>query len=466
LEERHETASRSGQALGSALAGLFVAACGGGGQQQQQAETGPADLSIICRCVQGGTNSNNVTWLLNSVIPGFTKARKEKGQTVNVKLVQFGGSDEELKARLALDLRSHTGEDVINMDGFWIPEFASANLLKPLDQVGGSDVSGWDGWKAIPGNVQSLLQYNQKQYGVPAGTDARVIWFRKDLFQKAGLPPDWQPKSWGDIYAAADALKKLDGVTPMQVNAGTAMGEATTMQGLYPLITSAGGWIFDAKSNKWIVSSRAFADALGFYKTVYVDKKYGDPRLQIEKDGRNQSFQMFRDGKIGMLWESDYLWRSVLAAGQYKLDGRDQLVGFAKIPAERPGKGYRNQDFVTVSGGTGFALNPNTKHGKEAWALLSYMGSKEQVSAFEQIQPSIPARTDVPAPGDPVVTAMTKLLPLTVVRPNEPVYPKVSEAAQLATQQVVTGDASPDSAQKTYDASVSGLVGDGKTEKK
>lgn len=158
-----------------ALAGLFVAACGGGGQQQQQAETGPADLSIICRCVQGGTNSNNVTWLLNSVIPGFTKARKEKGQTVNVKLVQFGGSDEELKARLALDLRSHTGEDVINMDGFWIPEFASANLLKPLDQVGGSDVSGWDGWKAIPGNVQSLLQYNQKQYGVPAGTDARVI---------------------------------------------------------------------------------------------------------------------------------------------------------------------------------------------------------------------------------------------------------------------------------------------------
>jgi len=132
--------------------------------------------------------------------------------------------------------------------------------------------------------------------------------------------------------------------------------------------------------------------------------------LSIRKARGDAVINITTGGGHGMSLEG-----RTLAAGQYKLDGRDQLVGYAKIPAERAGKGYRNQDFVTVSGGTGFALNPNTKHGQEAWALLSYMGSKEQVSALEQIQPSIPARIDVPAPGDPVVTGMTKLLPIAAI---------------------------------------------------
>jgi multiple sugar transport system substrate-binding protein len=203
-------------------------------------------------------------------------------------------------------------------------------------------------------------------------------------------------------------------------------------------------------------------DALNFYKRVYLDEKLGDARLQLIKEGRNQSFALFRDGKIAMLWEGDFFWRSVLnpaAKSEWAIPNRDEVVGWAKIPAKEPGKGYRGQDFVTISGGTGFILNPNTKHPKEAWAFLSFMFSKEMLMEFQKIEPRIRARDDVPVTGDPVMTELAKLLPLTTVRPMLPVYPKVSQAAQLATERVVSGEMTPERAMEAYAKEVTDLVG-------
>jgi multiple sugar transport system substrate-binding protein len=137
--------------------------------------------------------------------------------------VDEGIAGAQRQQQMALDLRASSGDDLLAIDGFWIPQFASAGLLKPLDQlVAGS--KSWDGWSVIPANVQNLMQYQGALYGIPSGTDARVIWFRKDLFQQAGLPADWQPQSWQDILAAAAQIKsKLPDVTPIQLNAGTAM---------------------------------------------------------------------------------------------------------------------------------------------------------------------------------------------------------------------------------------------------
>jgi multiple sugar transport system substrate-binding protein len=201
-------------------------------------------------------------------------------------------------------------------------------------------------------------------------------------------------------------------------------------------------------------------DALNFYKTVYVDEKLGDDRLQLLKDGRNRTFAEFRDGKIAMLWESDFFWRSVLAPGsEWTIPNRDEVVGFAKIPARQPGRGYRGQDFVTASGGVGFILNPRTQHPREAWALLSYMFSKEMLLELQKIEPRLRARDDVPVPTDPVMTELSKLLPLTVVRPALPTYPEVSHAAQLATQRVVTGEMTPEEALEAYAREVAELAG-------
>jgi multiple sugar transport system substrate-binding protein len=57
------------------------------------------------------------------------------------------------------------------------------------------------------------------------------------------------------------------------------------------------------------------------------------------------------------------------------------------------------------------------------------------------------------------MTELVKLLPLTTVRPMLPVYPKVSQAAQLATERVVSGEMTPERAMEAYAKEVTDLVG-------
>jgi multiple sugar transport system substrate-binding protein len=130
------------------------------------------------------------------------------------------------------------------------------------------------------------------------------------------------------------------------------------------------------------------------------------------------------------------------------------------MPAMTPGSGYNGQDFVTISGGTGFVLNPNTKNARLAWKLLAYMNSKEALEALQKLQPRIRARQDVPVVGDEVMSAIAKdVLPLTTVRPALPEYSKVSEQVQLMTERVITGEMKPDQAMEEYAKAVTEIVG-------
>ena len=332
-----------------------------------------ADLAITCRCVIGGVNGAEAQWITKDVIPDFAAIHRD----LNVTLVQFAGDDEALAQQEALDFSSSAGADLAGFDGFLIPSFVDGGLLKPLDEVAGPDVDKWEGWSHISDGAKAIMSYQGKAYGVALNTDLRMIFTRRDLLWKAGLPDDWQPKSWDDLLDAARALKKLDASSyPLQLDAGVNMGEATTMQGYYMALLGTGESVRD-DSGKWIVSSPGILDTLKLYKTIYVDEKLGDQRAQLLPDGRDQTFANFRDGKTALLVESDWFYSTVTAPGsEYAVTDRDSVMGWAKMPAESPGKGLNGQDFVTISGGDGFVINPHTHDPANAWALLSFMNSK------------------------------------------------------------------------------------------
>lgn len=424
------------------------------------AQEGEIRLTITCRCVAGGVNAVLVDWLNQSVLPSFEENMAAQGKNVKVELVEFGGSDEQLKEQYALDLGVGSGHDVFAFDGFWVPEFVDAGLLKPLNEVAGPVVNEWEGWSHIPPGIQAILGYQGKIYGIAAGTDVREIFYRTDVFEQAGIEVPWQPTSWEELLETARKLKEAGVETPLQINAGTAMGEATTMQGWFMVLLGAGHHMYDFEQNKWIVSSPAILDALNFYKTVYVDEGLGDARLQLLADGRDRSFAAFAEGKIAMLVEGDWFWRSAIL-NHLDVETRNAVVSWAKMPAKEPGAGYNGQDFVTISGGTGWVLNPNTEYPQEAWALLAHMSSYEMQQLWQQVNPRISFRDDIPVAGDEVMSAMAEaLLPLTTVRPMLPAYPKISYEAQLMTERVVSGEMSPEEAMEAYAEAVTELVGE------
>jgi multiple sugar transport system substrate-binding protein len=450
-------------AVAVATAGALVLA-GCSGEAPEEAE-GPVTLTITANAITGGKNAAEADWIADWVIPEFEAAMEADGQDVTVEFEPQGVDDENYKTKIALDLQSGEGADIIGMDGIWVGEFAEAGYIKPLADVGGDAVDEWEGWEQIPDAVQAALSFDDARYGVPQGADGRVLYFNKDLFEQAGLPADWEPESWDDVLEAGRELKKLEGVTPIQLNAGTAMGEATTMQGLLPMLVGTGEQVYE--DGKWVGDTDGLNDVLDLYSTIYVEEGLGDAVLQQEAAGRDTSFQLFASNQIGILLEGDYFWRSVInpaeGVGTAPMANRDEVVGYAKIPAMEPGSGINGQDFVSMSGGTGRVLNPNSDHPELAWELLAFMNSADAYEARNAGTLAITPRTDVNdemLADDPMLTYVSEeVLPITAYRPPLAAYPQVSTALQQATLDVVSGTSAGDAA-ATYADTVKDIVGD------
>jgi multiple sugar transport system substrate-binding protein len=149
------------------------------------------------------------------------------------------------------------------------------------------------------------------------------------------------------------------------------------------------------------------------------------------------------------------------------MPNRNSVVGYAKIPAEKPGMGVNGQDFVSVSGGAGWMLNPQTKYPQQAWELMNYMVSAQAQTALSKVEVRISPRDDVNTAtlaNDPLLTFISKtILPITTFRPSDANYNAVSVAIQQATADVVSGK-SASSAAKTYQSSLQKAVGDAHVE--
>ena len=453
-----------------AVATLLLAGC----VSSKKTKTNPTknqgaknvSLTLSSNSVSGGKNAAGADWITKVVIPGFVAMEKAKGVTASVKFNGSGVDDEAYKTKLELNLKGGGAADVFSTDGIWLGELASAGYVKPLDDVVGADAASWDGWSQISKTVQQNLSYQGKLYGIPDGTDGRVIYFNKKLFAQAGLPADWQPKSWDEIISAGQALKKLSGVDPIQVDAGVPVGEATSAQGFLPLLAGTGKPLFDETTKKWQGATPQVTAVLDFYKQIY-GSGLGDAKLQQDKAGRDESFAEFSKGKIGMLVEGDYFWRAIVcpdksACNTTAMADRNATVGYALIPAEKPGMGVNGQDFVSVSGGGGWALNPATKYPQQAWELMTYMESQAAQAELSKVEIRVSARDDVnkaTLSGDPLLTFIaSKVLPITVYRPSDENYDAVSLALQQATADVVGGK-SAQAAAKTYQASLEKAVG-------
>jgi multiple sugar transport system substrate-binding protein len=241
------------------------------------------------------------------------------------------------------------------------------------------------------------------------------------------------------------------------------MGEATTMQGFLPLLAGTGARIYDEEEGTWLGDTAELREVLQFYADVY-EGGLGETDLQIQGDGRDRSFEAFANGQIAILAEGDYLWRGVVNPqdGVAPMEDRDEVVGWARIPAREPSSGVDGQDFVSMSGGSGRVINPGTEHPAEAWELLAFMNSEEATLAFVEDEPRVTQRQDVNdatlADDEHLSYISSEVLPITLYRPGLAEYPEVSALVQAATESVVMGG-SVEEAATTYAASLESLVG-------
>lgn len=424
----------------------------------------PITITYESNEVLGGKNAAGAEHVVDVVIPEFEKLQKAKGLNVTVKFVGSGVSGEDYANALALDLKSGGGPDVFDLDGPYYGEFAVSGYLKPLSQVV-STADSWDGWTQIPKSVQAITTFKGHRYGIPTGTDGRVLYYNKKLFGQAGLSVPWQPKNWADIISAGQQLKaRIPGIEALQIDGGDSMGEATTLQGFLPLLAGAGQLIYDQSTGKWQGDTPAMRAVANFYHTIY-STGLGNSALQLGPKARDQTFQLFSQGKVGIYLESTYMWESVIApthTALYPMSNRNTEVGYTLIPAEAPGEGINGQSFVSMSGGGGQTINPHTKHSQTAWDFLTFMNSKAMLLMLEELKPGLSPRTDVnkvALASHPLLRFVADhVLPITAYRPSLAVYPQVSVAIQKLAQDLATG-VSASKALATYTSRLAAAVG-------
>jgi multiple sugar transport system substrate-binding protein len=315
--------------------------------------------------------------------------------------------------------------------------------------------------------MQKITTFNGHNYGVMNGTDDRLIWYNKQIFQKAGLSTNWQPNNWQDILTAAKAIKaKVPNVIPMNLYSGIPMDEASSMQGFEMLLYGTGDPLYDYSTNKWIASSKGIADSLNFVKQVYNPSNLLGPTNDIAlstQAGNTVPQQLIPQGKVAMDIDGSWLPGSWEAGQAAAWPQWQQTMGVAKMPTEF-GQAPKN---VTLSGGWAYSISQQSQHKDAAFKVLQVANSLDLLSSYDVDAAQIAPRQDiinVPAYKNlPDNTFFTNMVSFTQFRPAFPAYPKISTQIDSAMQHVMQGQ-SASSAMAAYSQAVTGIAGQSNTE--
>jgi multiple sugar transport system substrate-binding protein len=429
----------------TALASTSLAACGSG--------SGSDPDTVKVSFKQSTDNSIKVMdTYLEDVKKQFEKANPGK----KVELVPIKAPDSEYYTKLQQMLRSpKTAPDLVYEDTFLINSDITSGYLKPLDDY----LAEWKDWDQFIDTAKAAAKGEDgKTYGVPDGTDTRGLWFSKDVFAKAGLPADWQPKTWDEVLDAARAIKeKVPGVTPLNVYTGKPAGEMATMQGFEMLLYGTGEGsadpLYDKGGKKWITAGQGFEDSLSFVETVYKEKLGPevsdalDPNFSTKIRG-----ELLPQGKLGIALDGSWLPQDWLEGSGHEWPEWSKELGLAAMPTQNgqaPGR-------VSMSGGWTWSIPDKAGNPDLAFDFIKTMQTKANAQKWYIANSGIAVREDVakdPAYVDaqPGIKFFTDLVADTHYRPAYPAYPKVSVAIQEAMEGVTTGDKSVEEAARGYD---------------
>ena len=318
----------------AAASGLVMSGCSGG-----VSGGGGTVIRITSNSVKGGKNADEADWYHQLRHPQVHRGSRRPRASTSRYLPAVRRRRRAVQDRRSRSTsRASAGADVIAIDGIWVGEFAQAGYIKPLtDVVGPGRRRRGTAGRRSPRRCRPTRPSRTRRTASPAAPTAGSSTSTRSCSPQAGPARRLAAEELaGHPRRRRASSRRCAASTPIQINAGTAMGEATTMQGVLPLLVGTGAR--DLHRRQVAGRHPAARDVLGFYKQLY-DQGLGDKNFQQDAKGRDESFAAFADGKVGILLEGDYFWRSVVNPDNGRRpDGRPRHRRRLRlIPAESPG---------------------------------------------------------------------------------------------------------------------------------
>ena len=343
-----------------------------------------AAATVGCSANTGGGDSGSTTvkvtmanhvWTENvkKAIPEF-----EKASGLKIEITQL--AEDQLSDQYNVKLNAGTSEIDVMMyrplqEGRL---FAQNKYFADLTSKAKADAT-WNlaDFQAAP---IAATTYQGKVVGVPIITEREVLYYRKDLLQKAGLSV---PKTLDELQAAAEKIKAANPDVAGFV-ARTSKSPAVTQFSSF-LYSMGGDWV-DA-SGKAAVNSDAAKKAYALYGGLI--RNYGPANVSTDMSWP-EAMAIFTQGKAAFYTEADSLYMNATDPAKSKVA---DTVGFAVFPAGSAGsKPYNIPSWA-------LGINDASKNQANAWKFILWATSKEQTLA--QQKGGIPgARASVWADAD------------------------------------------------------------------
>lgn len=258
------------------------------------------------------TVNNNDMVVMQDLSDEFEKANKD----INLKWVVL--EENVLRQRVTNDIANKGGQfDVMTIGTYETPIWAKQGWLLPFENLPAEyDVND------ILAPVREALSYENKLYALPFYAESSMLYYRKDLFQKAGITMPNQPTYDQVAQWAAKIHDPNNGIYGICLRGKPGWGE--NMAFFTTLVNTFGGKWFDTNWQPDLTSPE-WKNALTYY--VNLLGQYGPPGAS--SNGFNENLALFSTGKCGM-WVD-----ATVAAGKLADAKESQVadtVGFARAP--------------------------------------------------------------------------------------------------------------------------------------
>jgi multiple sugar transport system substrate-binding protein len=267
-----------------------------------------------------------------------------------------------------LAIRAGSPPDVFGLWAYNTSDFASRNLITPLDDL--MKQSGLAADRYIDGYLK-LCQFGGKTWALPSASASLALFWNKDHFKakaaelkKAGLDPTRPPQTLEELWQYAEILTEMNADGTPKV-----MGFLPTEPGWWNYSWGYwfGGNLIDPATGKVTLDDPANIEAYAWLKRYA--EKYGREKLIQFKARSVGSFDSpqnpFMAGKVSMVIQGTW-FPMFIQRHAPKMD-----YGVAAFPSPKGVPGPRallDTDILCIPAGC--------KHPKEAWEFILWVQQK------------------------------------------------------------------------------------------
>jgi sorbitol/mannitol transport system substrate-binding protein len=395
-------------AVGCAAAIVAVAACSSGGSSGSNAP-GVVTVAVV---------SNP---LITNQMEPLTKSHFEKLYPgITVKFATYTEGD--LRAAIEKDVSTHSNSfNVIMIGPYETPLFAKNGWLDNLSSQFIAKDPSYDAADLLP-PIAKALSYKGSLYAVPFYGESSMVFYRKDLFAKAGLTMPLHP-TWAQIQTFAARLNQPGKVSGICLRGLAGWGD--NMAALDTVVNTFGGQWFNMQWQPQLTSP-AFTQATNFY--VNLIHKYGESGAA--NDSFNQLLTLYGQGKCAMWYDATVAATSI--AGSFPSVYKN--TGYAFAPTD-----------LTKSSGWlwtwALGVPKGVANETDAWKFVSWATSKnyDNLVASKYGWAAVPPGTRTSLYNNPKYQQAAKAFaPITLASINstDPLHPTLHPVPYVGIQYV------------------------------